>query len=67
MKIKPHYVLIKYRRDHPQNKSKTSLYKIWKEYDSSHIYGSALYDVVDYFNSYSEARKSLKLLSFYNK
>ena len=63
MKLKPFYILIKYRANHPQNKSKSNLYKIWKEYDDTCAYDSPLYDVLDYFDSLREARQHIKTLT----
>jgi len=55
MKIKPYYVLLKWRINHPENKNRSSLYDIWQEYDEEFIYDSILYDVIDSFDTHKEA------------
>ena len=62
MKIKPHYILLKWNKKHAQNKSKPN-YQIWKDYDDTHAYGSPLYEIIDYFDSLKDARDHLKLIS----
>ena len=56
MKTKPYYVLIKWNKSHPQNKLKPS-HEIWQDYNDSYAYGSPLYEVLDYFDSFASARK----------
>ena len=62
MKIKPYYILLKWNKKHPQNKSKPN-YQILRDYDDTHAYGSSLYEIIDYFDSLKDARNHLKLLS----
>lgn len=62
MKIKPYYILLKWNKKHPQNKSKPN-YQIWRDYDYTHAYGSSLYEIIDYFDSLKEAKQHIKTLT----
>lgn len=62
MKIKPYYILLKWNKKHAQNKSKPN-YQILKDYDDTHVWGSPLYEIIDYFDSLKEARQHIKTLT----
>ena len=41
MKIKPYYILLKWNMKHPENRNRTNLYEIWKEYDDGFTFDTA--------------------------
>ena len=47
---------------HPENRNRTNLYEIWKDYDEGHNFDSILYTVIDFFDSLSEAREHKRRL-----
>jgi len=49
---KPYFIVVKF--------VKKGNFKIWKDYDEGHIWGSPVYEVVDYFNSYKDAQNCVK-------
>ena len=55
MKIKPYYILLKWNMKHPENRNRTNLYEIWKEYDETYLFDSILYSVIEFYDSSSEA------------
>ena len=63
MKIKPYYILLKWNMKHPENRNRTSLYEIWKEYDEDFLYDSILYQVIDFFDSLKDARQRMNELN----
>ena len=62
MKIKPYYILLKWNMKHPTNKYRTSQYDIWKEYYDDYVFDSILYEVIEFFDSLSEAREHKRRL-----
>ena len=62
MKIKPYYILLKWNMKHPENRYRTKLYEIWKEYDEDFLFDSILYEVIEFFDSLSEAREHKRRL-----
>jgi hypothetical protein len=62
MKIKPYYILLKWNMKHPENRYRTNLYEIWKEYDEDFLFDSILYEVIEFFDSLSEAREHKRRL-----
>ena len=62
MKIKPYYVLLKWNMKHPENRNRTNLYEIWKEYDETYLFDSILYTVIEFYDSLSEAREHKRRL-----
>ena len=49
---------------HPENRNRTSLYEIWKEYDETYLFDSILYTVIEFYDSLSEAREhKMRLLN----
>ena len=63
MKIKPYYILLRWNMKHPENRNRTSLYEIWKEYDEDFLYDSILYEVIDFFDSLKDARQRMNELN----
>lgn len=64
MKIKPYYILLRWNMKHPENRNRTSLYEIWKEYDETYLFDSILYTVIEFYDSLSEAREhKMRLLN----
>ena len=63
MKIKPYYILLKWNMKHPENRYRTSLYEIWKEYDEDFLFDSILYEVIDFFDSLKDARQRMNELN----
>ena len=47
---------------HPENRYRTSLYEIWKEYDEDFLFDSILYEVIEFFDSLVEAREHKRRL-----
>ena len=62
MKIKPYYILLKWNMKHPENRNRTNLYEIWKEYDEDFLFESILYEVIDFFDSLKDARQRMNEL-----
>ena len=62
MKIKPYYILLKWNMKHPENRNRTNLYEIWKEYDEDFLFYSILYEVIDFFDSLKDARQRMNEL-----
>ena len=62
MKIKPYYILLKWNMNHPENRNRTSLYEIWKEYWDDYNFDSVLYTVIEFHDSLSEAREHKRRL-----
>ena len=62
MKIKPYYILLKWNMKHPENRYRTNLYEIWKEYDEDFLFDSILYEVIDFFDSLKDARQRMNEL-----
>ena len=62
MKIKPYYILLKWNMKHPENRNRTNLYEIWKEYDETYLFDSILYTVIEFYDSLSEAREHKRRL-----
>ena len=62
MKIKPYYILLRWNMKHPENRNRTSLYEIWKEYDDDFLFDSILYEVIDFFDSLKDARQRMNEL-----
>ena len=62
MKIKPYYILLKWNMKHPANKYRTSQYDIWKDYYDDYVFDSILYEVIEFFDSLSEAREHKRRL-----
>jgi hypothetical protein len=60
------WVIVKFN-NHPHNESHNQQNKIriWRDYGDGHVWGSAIYEVLDYFDgSYNQAKKySLKFES----
>ncbi len=52
-KCKPYFIVVKF--------VEKGNFKIWKDYDDTHSWGSPLYDIIDYFDSYKEARRCVKI------
>jgi len=63
MKVKPYYILLKWNMKHPENRYRTSLYEIWKEYDEDFLFDSILYEVIDFFDSLKDARQRMNELN----
>ena len=64
MKIKPYYILLRWNMKHPENRNRTNLYEIWKEYDETYLFDSILYTVIEFYDSLSEAREhKMRLLN----
>ena len=63
MKIKPYYILLKWNMKHPENRYRTNLYEIWKEYDEDFLFDSILYEVIDFFDSLKDARQRMNELN----
>ena len=63
MKIKPYYILLKWNMKHPENRNRTNLYEIWKDYDEGHLFDSILYEVIDFFDSLKDARQRMNELN----
>ena len=63
MKIKPYYILLKWNMKHPENRNRTNLYEIWKEYDEDFLFDSILYEVIDFFDSLKDARQRMNELN----
>ena len=63
MKVKPYYILLKWNMKHPENRNRTSLYEIWKEYDEDFLFDSILYEVIDFFDSLKDARQRMNELN----
>ena len=51
MKIKPYYILLKWNMKHPENRNRTNLYEIWKEYWDDYKFDSVLYEVIEFYDS----------------
>ena len=47
---------------HPENRYRTNLYEIWKEYDEDFLFDSILYEVIEFYNSLAEAREHKRRL-----
>ncbi len=47
---------------HPENRNRTNLYEIWKEYDEDFLFDSILYEVIDFFDSLKDARQRMNEL-----
>ena len=47
---------------HPENRNRTNLYEIWKEYDEDYLFDSILYEVIDFFDSLKDARQRMNEL-----
>ena len=62
MKIKPYYILLKWNMKHTENRNRTNLYEIWKEYDEDFLFDSILYEVIDFFDSLKDARQRMNEL-----
>ena len=62
MKIKPYYILLKWNMKHPENKYRTNLYEIWKEYWDDYNFDSVLYEVIEFHDSLSEAKEHKRSL-----
>ena len=62
MKIKPYYILLRWNMKHPENRNRTNLYEIWKEYDETYLFDSILYTVIEFYDSLSEAREHKRRL-----
>ena len=62
MKVKPYYILLKWNMKHPENRNRTNLYEIWKEYDETYLFDSILYSVIEFYDSLSEAREHKRRL-----
>ena len=62
MKVKPYYILLKWNMKHPENRNRTNLYEIWKEYDEAFLFDSILYEVIDFFDSLKDARQRMNEL-----
>ena len=62
MKVKPYYILLKWNMKHPENRNRTSLYEIWKDYDEDFLFDSILYEVIEFYNSLAEAREHKRRL-----
>ena len=62
MKIKPYYILLKWNMKHPENRNRTNLYEIWKEYDDGFTFDSILYSEIEFHDSLSEAREHKRRL-----
>ena len=62
MRIKPYYILLKWNMKHPENRNRTNLYEIWKEYDEDFLFDSILYEVIDFFDSLKDARQRMNEL-----
>ena len=62
MKVKPYYILLKWNMKHPENRNRTNLYEIWKEYDETYLFDSILYLVIEFYDSLSEAREHKRRL-----
>ena len=60
------WVIVKFN-DHVHNKrhNQQNQIRIWRDYGDGHVWGSAIYEVLDYFDgSYNQAKKySLKFES----
>ena len=64
MKIKPYYILLRWNMKHPENRNRTNLYEIWKDYDEGYLFDSVLYTVIEFYDSLSEAREhKMRLLN----
>ena len=48
---------------HPENRYRTNLYEIWKEYDEDFLFDSILYEVIDFFDSLKDARQRMNELN----
>ena len=48
---------------HPENRNRTNLYEIWKEYDEDFLFDSILYEVIDFFDSLKDARQRMNELN----
>ena len=62
MRVKPYYILLKWNMKHPANRLRTSQYDIWKEYYDDYVFDSILYEVIEFFDSLSEAREHKRRL-----
>ena len=62
MKVKPYYILLKWNMKHPENRYRTNLYEIWKEYWDDYNFDSVLYEVIEFHDSLSEAREHKRRL-----
>ena len=62
MKIKPYYILLKWNMKHPENRYRTNLYEIWKEYWDDYNFDSVLYEVIEFHDSLNEAREHKRRL-----
>ena len=62
MKVKPYYILLKWNMKHPENRNRTNLYEIWKEYDETYLFDSILYSVIEFYDSLSQAREHKRRL-----
>ena len=62
MKIKPYYILLKWNMKHPENRNRTNLYEIWKEYWDDYKFDSVLYEVIEFYDSLPEAREHKRRL-----
>ena len=62
MKIKPYYILLKWNMKHPENRYRTNLYEIWKEYWDDYNFDSVLYEVIEFHDSLYEAREHKRRL-----
>ena len=47
---------------HPENRNRTNLYEIWKEYWDDYTFDSVLYEVIEFYDSLSEAREHKRRL-----
>ena len=47
---------------HPENRYRTNLYEIWKEYDDGFTFDSILYSVIEFYDSLNEAREHKRRL-----
>ena len=50
---------MRWNMKHPENRNRTNLYEIWKEYDEDFLFDSILYEVIDFFDSLKDARQRM--------
>ncbi len=58
-----YFTLLKFNKNHPQNKNKKNLFEIWESYDDQIIWGSPLYEIIEYFDTRKQAQNFLKTIT----
>mgnify|MGYP003144244125 FL=1 len=51
MKIKPYFIVVRFIQGSYKGKV-----KIWKDYDPNTVWGSALYEILGYADTFTEAK-----------